>query len=503
MKKFGISRRKIFAGAAAAGGLGAIFKMTEGAATGQAQTPPVAPPGPAGAQQPGGRAPGAPGRGGVGRGGGRGGTVDFPPVNKLSAPSDLKITDMRSLRIAANYDYPIIRIDTNQGVYGLGEVRDAGSEYSALAMKPFLLGRNPLDFDNLMSYVLPYAGSGRAGGGYSAIDLALNDIIGKVYGIPVWRLLGPKKRTTVRMYCDTTGTADPKKYGERMLARQKVGFTFFKMDVTTNFISGPNKPGALNPVTGVPTDRGLAYGAELIAAVRDAIGYDKPLSVDAASLRCGTVQDGIRAGRAFEKYKLYWLEDLFGTGGFYRWKDFKAIKANTTTPLLTGEDAFGLQAPLGFKPLIDNRAVDIIHCDHGTSGGCRMTKRIGDYAWNEQEIPTAIHMAGSPLATMGAVHTAATLDNFVAMECHAVDFISWWQDLVVGGTKPFIKDGYVAVPDTPGLGVELNEAVVKEHLRYPGYFEPNAVWDPTRPMSGAWPHFNVDGVWVNERTSDY
>jgi hypothetical protein len=89
------------------------------------------------------------------------------------------------------------------------------------------------------------------------------------------------------------------------------------------------------------------------------------------------------------------------------------------------------------------------------------------------------------------------------MECHAVDFISWWQDVVVGGTKPFIKDGYIAVPDTPGLGVELNEAVVKEHLRYPGYFEPNTVWDPTRPMSGAWPHFNVDGVWVNEQTSDY
>jgi L-alanine-DL-glutamate epimerase-like enolase superfamily enzyme len=370
-------------------------------------------------------------------------------------------------------------------------------------MKPFLVGRNPLDFDTLMSYVLPYAGAGRAGGGYSAIDLALNDIIGKAYGVPVWRLLGSKKRATVRMYCDTTGTHDPKAYGQRMLERQKKGFTFFKMDVTTNFISGEGKPGALDPVTGVPTDRGLAYGAELVAAVRDAIGYDKPLAIDAASLRCGTVQDGIRAARAFEKFKLEWLEDLFGTGGFWHWKEFKAIKANTTTPLLTGEDAFGLEAPLGFKPLIDNRAVDKIHCDHGTSGGCRLTKRIADYAWNEQEIPTAIHMAGSPLATMGAVHTAATLESFIAMECHAVDFLSWWQELVTGVTEPVIKDGYVTVPDTPGLGVELNEAVVKEHLRYPGYFEPNAVWDPTRPMSGAWPHFNVDGVWVNERTSDY
>jgi L-alanine-DL-glutamate epimerase-like enolase superfamily enzyme len=501
MTKFKMSRRRMFAGAAAAGSIGAIFKMTGSPAMGQTQTPPAgqAPPagGRGGAQ---GGAGGAAGRGG----GGRGAAIQLPPVSKLSAPSDLRITGMRSLRIAANFDYPIIRIDTNQGIYGLGEVRDAGSEYSALAMKPFLIGRNPLDFDSLMSYVLPYAGSGRAGGGYSAIDLALNDIIGKAYNVPVWRLLGNKKRATVRMYCDTTGTADPKAYGERMLERKKKGFTFFKMDVTTNFVSNGGKTaGALDPTSGIPTDKGLALGGELIAAVRNAIGYDAPLSVDASSLRCATVPDGIRAGRAFEKYKLYWLEDLFGTGGFYRWRDFKAIKANTATPLLTGEDAFGLEAPLGFKPLIDNRAIDVIHCDHGTSGGCRLTKRIADYAWNEQEIPTAIHMAGSPLATMGAVHTAATLDNFVAMECHAVDFIAWWESLITGVPQPLIKDGYITVPDAPGLGVELNEAVVKEHLRYPGYFDPNFTWNASLPSGGAWPHFNVDGVWVNERTSDY
>lgn len=410
---------------------------------------------------------------------------------------------MRCLRIAANFDYPIIRIDTNQGLYGLGEVRDAGSENTALAMKPFLIGRNPLDFDNLMSLVLPYAGSGRAGGAYSAIDLALNDIAGKAYGIPVWRLLGEKKRATVRMYCDTTGTPDPKAYAARMLERKAKGFTFFKMDVTVNFISGLNRTGVINELTGIPTDKGLAVGAELIEAVRAALGPGAPLAIDTSSLRLSTVPDAIRAGRAFEKFNLAWMEDMFGTGGFTRWRDFKAVKANTTTKLLTGEDAFGLEAPLGFKQLIDNRAIDVIHCDHGTSGGCRLTKRIADYAWNEQEIPTAIHMAGSPLGTMAAAHTAATLANFVAMECHAVDFISWWQELVTGVTQPFINNGYVTVPDTPGLGVELNEPVVREHLRYPGYFEPNAQVDPNRPAGGAWPHFNVDGKWVNERTSDY
>ena len=500
MGKLRMSRRRMLAGAAAASGIGAIYRMAEGPAMGQTQTPPAGQGGRGGGTPAGGAAGrgGAPGQ--AGRGVGRG-AVRYGPTNKYSAPSDLRITDIRSLRIAANFDYPIIKVYTNQDVYGLGEVRDAGNEALALAMKPMLVGRNPLDVSGILQTVRPWAGAGRQGGGYSAIDIALNDITGKVYGVPIWRLLGDKKRDRVRMYCDTTGTSDPKKYGERMAARKKLGFTFFKMDVTTTFIGG--RPGALD-AAGVPTDKGLEYGGELIAAVRDAIGADAPLSVDASSLRCASVHDGVRAGRAFEKYHLEWLEDLFGTSGFWRWKDFKDIRSRTTTPLLTGEDAFGLEE--GFQPLIDNRAVDVIHPDHGTSGACRETKRIADYAWKREQIPTAIHMAGSPLATFAAVHTAATLDSFVAMECHAVDFISWWQELVTGVSQPLINQGYIAVPDTPGLGVELNEKVVKEHLRYPGYFDPSPKWDESinpRGAGGPWPHFNVDGVWVNERTVDY
>jgi L-alanine-DL-glutamate epimerase-like enolase superfamily enzyme len=469
--------------AAIASGLGGLFVAS---ASGQQGTPGRMPTG----------GPGAPGGGG-----GRGGAaVHYGPLNKFSSPSDLKITDIRSIKVASNFDYPIIKIYTNQDVYGLGEVRDGGNENLALGMKPLLVGKNPLDISGILQTVRPYAGPGRQGGGYSGIDIALHDITGKVFGVPVWRLLGDKKRDRVRMYCDTTGTSDPKKYGERMVERMKKGFTFFKMDVTTNFVGV--KPNYLD-TAGVPTDAGLEYGAELITAVRDAIGWDKPLSVDASSLRCGTVTDGIRAAKTFEKCRLSWLEDLFYTGGFWRWKDFKEIKAHTSTPLLTGEDAFGLEE--GFQPLIDNRAIDIIHADHGTSGGCRETKRIGDYAWDRERIPTAIHMAGSPLATMAAAHTACTLENFVAMECHAVDFLDWWQKLVTG-PQPFINQGYVTVPDAPGLGLDLNEAVVKEHLRKPGYFEPSTKWDDSfvgRGGGGPWPHYNVDGVWVNEQTSDY
>jgi hypothetical protein len=94
----------------------------------------------------------------------------------------------------------------------------------------------------------------------------------------------------------------------------------------------------------------------------------------------------------------------------------------------------------------------------------------------------------------------ATIDNFVAMENHALD-MPWWQDLVKGTTKPIIDKGYIKVPDTPGIGVELNEEVVKEHLREPGYFEPTKEYDNIKLQGfhsgGAWPHFDDDGKWCN------
>ena len=165
-----------------------------------------------------------------------------------------------------------------------------------------------------------------------------------------------------------------------------------------------------------------------------------------------------------------------------------------------GESLFGLEE--GFKPFLDNDAISIIHPDPGTSGQCRETKRIGDYA-NERGVPVAIHMAGSPLGTMGGVHIACTLESFLAMECHAVDFMSWWQELVTGVPKPFINNGYITVPDTPGLGIDLNEPVIKEHLRYPGYFEPTTDWDKVTTMpqgTFGWPHFNQFGQWVTDNS---
>jgi L-alanine-DL-glutamate epimerase-like enolase superfamily enzyme len=328
------------------------------------------------------------------------------------------------------------------------------------------------------------------GGGYSAVDMALHDIAGKVYGVPAWRLIGPKYRDRIRIYCDTTGHKDPKIYAERMLKRKKMGFTFFKMDLYTNMVA--DRPGAVDS-NGVATEKGLKYLCEYFAAARDLLGWDAPIGSDHFGRL--TVNDAIRYARAFEPYQLAWAEDFID---WRDWRGFKAISDATTTPTLTGENAFGLEE--GFKDLIDNNAVDIIQPDHETSGALIETKRISDYA-AAHGIPTVLHFAGSPVGCAAGLHLAATLKNFVVMENHAVD-MPWWGDLVK--PKTVIQDGYLAVPEGPGLGVELNEPVIREHLRYPGYFEPTPMYDDFIVSGfrrvGPWPHYDEDGNYVNKVT---
>ena len=126
--------------------------------------------------------------------------------------------------------------------------------------------------------------------------------------MPVWRLLGDKYHDRIRMYCDTVSSKDPKVYAGRMLARKKAGYTFFKMDLQTMELVG-DKPGAVD-YRGVATPKGLQMLCDYIAAIRDVIGYDAPLSADHFGRL--DVHDSINYARAFEPYRLAWAEDLNG-----------------------------------------------------------------------------------------------------------------------------------------------------------------------------------------------
>ncbi|MEP7377435.1 MAG: mandelate racemase/muconate lactonizing enzyme family protein [Chitinophagaceae bacterium] len=424
-------------------------------------------------------------------------------VNRFSGPSDLKITDMRYATTTVLGRTSIIRIDTNQGIYGLGEVRDGADERYALMLKSRILGQNPCNVEQIFKSIKQFGGQSRQAGGVCGVEMALWDICGKAYNVPAWQLLGGRYRDKIRLYADTPEAGSPEEQKKLMNYRiNDQGYTWLKMDLGIGELKGI--PGALvnnkfwennqgnlaqwgdqsnymsygntlHPFTQIQiTDKGLDELAKLVDTVRGMLGYDIPLSTD--HYGHFDFNNGIRLGKAVEKYRLAWLEDIVSWELTDQWK---MMADALETPCLTGEDIYLLK---NFKPLIDIHAVDIVHPDLASSGGLLETKRIGDYA-EEHGIAMAMHQAGTPVSFMANVHCAAATQNFLALEHHSID-LPWWESLVktTDGRK-LITKGFANLPLTaPGLGIELNDEVVKQHL-HPSdksYFEPTPQWNEKR-----------------------
>ena len=165
-------------------------------------------------------------------------------VQRNSIPSDLKITDLRVAVVEkAPMTCPLIRIDTNQGLVGLGEVRDGGSPTYALFLKSRLLGENPCHVDRLFRKIKQFGAPARQAGGVCGVEMALWDLAGKAYGVPAYQMLGGKFRDKVRLYADTTETEDPHEQGRRLKKRMESGFTWLKQDFGIDLLK--NVPGAL------------------------------------------------------------------------------------------------------------------------------------------------------------------------------------------------------------------------------------------------------------------
>jgi len=412
-------------------------------------------------------------------------------VNTNSKPSDLKITDLRVAVVGrAPMTDPLIRIDTNQGIYGLGEVRDGASKNYALMLKSRVLNENPCSIDKIFRKIKQFGGPARQGGGVCAIEMALWDLAGKAYNVPIYQMLGGKFRDKIRCYADTTESHDPQVYGQRLKARKDQGFTWLKMDLGIDLLEGvsgtvTHPEGASlaqgdktqHMFTGIElTHKGVQLMGDYVAQVREQVGMDVPLSADHFG-HIG-VNSCIRLGKELEKYNLAWLEDMIP----WQYTDLlKKISDAVDIPILTGEDIY-LKEP--FIELCRAHAVDIIHPDLATSGGILETKKIGDAA-QELGVPMAMHFAGSPVSCMANVHVAAATENFLVLENHSVD-VSWWGDLVNGIEKPIVNKGFITVPEKPGLGVTLNDEVVKQHLLEPGYFEPTPQWNTDRSNDRLW-----------------
>ena len=438
-------------------------------------------------------------------------------VRTASRPSELRITDLRVAEIeGAPFRSVLIKIYTNQGIVGLGEVRDNASATYALMLKSRLLGENPCDVDRLFRRIRQFGGHGRQGGGVSAVEIALWDIAGKAYGVPIYQMLGGRFRDKVRIYCDTDAEKPSgRETGLRLKARMERGFTFLKMDLglaqiaaVPGAVTAPagvlepyrTHPGATpvlnlsdrrarnavydihnvrHPFTGLHfTEKGLDLLEQYIAEVREVIGMEVPLAIDHVGHI--SLQDGIKLARRIEKYAPAWLEDVIP----WQYTDqYRQLQQATTVPICTGEDIYLRE---GFDPLLQT-GISVLHPDLLTAGGILETKKIGDAA-QDHGIAMAIHMAESPIAAMAAAHVAVATENFMALEYHSAD-VGWWDDIVTGLPKPLVHDGYITVSDKPGLGIDdVVDEVIRQHLQpgATGIWQSTEHWDNEYSWDRTW-----------------
>jgi L-alanine-DL-glutamate epimerase-like enolase superfamily enzyme len=414
-------------------------------------------------------------------------------VNTNSRPTDLKITDLRICNLKGlPMDVTLIRIDTNQGITGYGEVRDWGSPIYALMLKNRIVGENPCNIDKIFRKIKQFGHHARQAGGVCGIEMALFDLAGKAYGVPAYQLVGGKFRDKVLCYCDTDSVPDGKQMGERLKNRMERGFKFLKMDVGIGILK--DVPGALNQIPGMSDTRdimhpftgiqvsplGIEFLVDYVKQVRDVIGYEVPLAVD--HFGHITVESCIRLGRALDQFMLAWYEDMIP----WQFTDqYVRLSQSVMTPICTGEDIYLKE---GFKPLLEARGVSVIHPDLATSGGIMETKKIGDLA-QEHGVAMAMHFAGSPISFLANIHCAAATENFYVLENHSVD-LPWWDDLLDGSTKPMIQDGYASVPELPGLGFgDINEEAIRacmDTTRAGGYFDETSAWDEKSSHDRLW-----------------
>ena len=446
-------------------------------------------------------------------------TINTQGCSYGSKPSDLKITDIRFAKITgAPMDCIMVKIMTNSELVGYGEIRDWSSETYGLLLKSRILGENPCNIDKIFRRIKQFGGHSRQAGGVCGIELALWDLAGKAYGIPVYQMLGGKFRDKVRVYSDTDneGKPDGKKMGAALKKRMDMGYTFLKMDWGAGLLL--DEPGTLSapagyleglkqytaflndpsfehrdnhkrayeianiahPFTNLQiTEEGLDFLEQYLFEVRSVIGYEIPLAID----HCGHIglTECIKLAKRAEKYNIAWIEDMLP---WQMTKAYERLSQSVNVPLCTGEDIYLKE---GFIPLLESGSLGVIHPDILTSGGILETKKIGDMA-QDYGAAMAIHMAETPIACIAAAHTAVATENFLALEFHSVD-VPWWDDLIKAPVKPLIQNGFIEVPDAPGLGIEeLNDEVIREHL----HESSKDIWMSTEQWDREWSH---DRLW--------
>jgi L-alanine-DL-glutamate epimerase-like enolase superfamily enzyme len=393
----------------------------------------------------------------------------FPaPFEHLAAQvrGKIKITDVKCMIIRGTWDWNLIKIETDSGLYGIGEAYWGWGVKDLVVnkMKGIIVGEDPLNVDKLYTKMLMQsAGAGAIGGvtmtAASGIEIALWDLCGRILQTPVCNLLGGRFRDRVRFYRTMQAVEHPTDMSAwrdqvQEAKAEKYKWTAFKFQ--GDGVPPKADPGFKEPGHD-PYGRGLTHAdirriVKGMETVRETLGPDADFAVE-AHWHYDT-GDVIRLARALEPVKPMWLEDPVPPDNA---EAMAYVRKSINVPICTGENLYGRQ---GFRKLIELQACDAVHIDVPKSGGLLESKRISDLA-EMYYIWTACHNPASPVGTIASAHAASAMRNFRIHEL--AKWIDWWPELVIR-EGPFWENGYFTIQDKPGYGIELNPDVAKAHL---------------------------------------
>jgi len=368
-------------------------------------------------------------------------------------------------------NWVLLKIETDEGITGLGEWSPMASEAALRGLKGMLIGQDPRNINKLHHSTQPERRLWAMGGLGAGVEIALWDILGKSLGAPMWQLLAGKLRDKVRIYCDCHAGDfyTPYEYAERWQAVRESGeldpiyepaayarmaqemaaegFTAIKFDMD---VANPWK---MDPYDRSVSRREHEHMILSIEAAREAIGPYVDLAMELHG--SFNLADALRICKDVEHLDLLWLEDPIR----WEWGNVDAMRKivmQTETPICTGEIFYGAKM---HRDLIESGACDLIEPDIPRSGGAIEIRRIAELA-EMHYMSIAPHNMASPITAIAAAHICSTIPNFLALEYHSHNIPLWSTMLNI---KHPIKQGYITVPDGPGLGIELDE---EEILKY-------------------------------------
>jgi len=374
------------------------------------------------------------------------------PFERLSAAQrgKVKITDIK-MKPVSRLGHTLIRIDTDAGVSGYGESGVTGAMMKAWLerYKPLLMNQDPIaisfHFHRMSTLMHTYMASIPA---LSGIDMALWDLAGRQTGRPVHELLGGPFRDRVQVFInsaprDMLDRASVRDWAAR-LKENPQGFQAVKMN-TTSPIGRP-----AGRFTTTLTNQDLHKVRTGFENVRKELGPDYDIMV-----HCHNEYDlpsSIGLARAVEDIDPKWLEDPLPVAFSDSWV---ALKRMCRVPLLTGEK---VEMPQGFYPFLKEQAVDFIYPDIAFCGGLTGIMRIAHLA-SLYRIPVATHNVGGILLTMASIHFGLSIHDFLISETRLG---SQNTIFVMATNPPEVKGGWVDKPVRPGLGVDLDDAGVRQ-----------------------------------------